>query len=67
MALIPVIILLYDTAKLFARNPDFHDGNCDSSGSYRRNEYININTEELIIRLFHTHGVLYRILCWYIK
>lgn len=59
MALIPVIILLYDTAKLFARNPDFYGGNCDSSGSYRRNEYININTEELLIRLLHTHTEYY--------
>lgn len=57
MALIPVITLLYDTAKLSARNPDLHGGNCDS-GSYRRNEYIN--TEEPLIRLLLTLGVVYR-------
>lgn len=58
MALIPVIILLYDTAKLSARNPDFYGGNCDSSGSTRR-QSTYINTEELLIRPLLTHGVVY--------
>lgn len=50
MALIPVIIRLYDAAKVPARNPHFHG---DSSGSYRRNEYLN--TEDYSPKEFYTN------------